>query len=370
MGNTADGLTAARRQRLSAAIERTCAYLLSRQHAPGYWVGELEADASVSAGYTPLMVLMQGAADPLRQQKACRQLLRKQNPDGSWSAYAGGPGDLNVSIQCYFSLKLSGVGADDHDCCLRRARAFILGAGGIGQANLITKVWLALFGQFDWRDTPSVPPELILLPRWAYINLYELASWSRATIVALSVLLTLRPVWPVPASASVAELYVEPPERRRYAPGRAPRLLSWQSAFLGLDRLLKLYERLPCKPGRRRALQRTSAWIVDHQEADGSWGGILLPWIYSLAALKCLGYPLSDPAIRCGLAGLEGFIVEDGFRICERALPRPRRYVGGGPRSGAGGADRRGRGGQACGHRACPALGAQHAVPRWRLGRL
>ena len=27
---------------------------------------------------------------------------------------------------------------------------------------------------------PAVPPEIILLPRWFYINIYEMSSWSRA----------------------------------------------------------------------------------------------------------------------------------------------------------------------------------------------
>ncbi len=303
------GTPVARRQRVTAAIDRGCAYLLARQNAQGYWVGALEADASVSAGYGPLMLMMQGAVNPERQRKACRQVRRKQNPDGSWSAYEGGPGDLSVSIQCYWSLKLAGAAQDDP--CLQKARAFILGAGGIGKANLITKVWLALFGQFDWRDTPSIPPELILLPNGAYINLYEFASWSRATIVALSVLLTLRPVFQAPGQVSLEELYVEPPGRRRYPPGQAERALSWAGVFLGLDRLFKFYERLPFKPGRQWALRRMEQWIVDRQEADGSWGGIMLPWIYSLAALKALGYPQSHPVIQRGLAGLEGFIIED-----------------------------------------------------------
>ena len=32
-----------------------------------------------------------------------------------------------------------------------------------------------------------------------------------------------------------------------------------------------------------------SSGIVDHQEEDGSWGGIQPPWVYSLIALNVLG---------------------------------------------------------------------------------
>jgi squalene-hopene/tetraprenyl-beta-curcumene cyclase len=207
------------------------------------------------------------------------------------------------------ALKLAGVSAEEP--CLRRARTFILANGGIGKANVLTKIWLALFGQFDWQGTPTVPPEVILLPSWFYLNIYEFASWSRATIVALSLVLTLKPVCPVPEGAGVSEIYVEPEGQRRYPLSQAGGGPGWRRLFLLLDSLLKLYERLPVKPGRRKALHRTVEWILAHQEADGSWGGIMLPWVYALIGLKTLGYAPDHPALSRGLQGLEGFIAED-----------------------------------------------------------
>ncbi len=78
-----------------------------------------------------------------------------------------------------------------------------------------------------------------------------------------------------------------------------------------LDRLLRAYERRPLAPLRRLALARAERWIVRRQEADGSWGGIQPPWVYSLMALHLAGYPLEHPVIRRGLEGLERFMVED-----------------------------------------------------------
>ncbi len=308
-GSAATSWLPQEREALERAIERGQGYLLGRQSAQGYWVGELEADASVSAGYVPLTYLMLGRVEPARQRKVANYVRSKQNPDGSWSAYHGGPGDLSVTIQVYFALKLAGASPEEPG--MRRAREFILAEGGIGRANVIAKVWLALFGQFPWEATPAVPPEVMLLPNWFYLNPYEFASWSRATIVALSIVLTIRPTCQVPAFARLDELYVEPAGQRRYPLGKADRFWSWRNAFLGLDSLLKLYERLPAKPGRALALRRAAEWVVAHQEADGSWGGIMLPWIYSLAALKGLGYSVDHPIVARGLRGLEGFIVED-----------------------------------------------------------
>ena len=157
-------------QRLIQAIKKTQNYLLKRQAPAGYWVGELEADASVSAGYIPLMYFMLGEVDPERQQKVINFVKSKQAVDGSWSTYYGGDGDLNVSIQVYFAMKLAGIPASEP--FMQQARNFILARGGISQANVFTKIWLALFGQFDWRGTPTVPSRALVSTSTASV-----ASW-------------------------------------------------------------------------------------------------------------------------------------------------------------------------------------------------
>ena len=58
-------------------------------------------------------------------------------------------------------------------------------------------------------------------------------------------------------------------------------------------------------------MARAEHWIVRRQEADGSWGGIQPPWVYSLIALHLGGYPLDHPVMRRGLEGIERFMVED-----------------------------------------------------------
>ncbi len=301
------------RSAVETAIKKTQDYLLGIQSQEGYWVGELEADASVAAGYIPLMHFLTGKVDPERQQKVVNYAKSKQRVDGSWSTYFDGMGNLSVTICVYFALKLAGVSSEEP--FMQRAREFALACGGVANASVLTKIWLAIFGQFDWRGTPFIPPEIILLPNWFYLNIYEFASWSRATIVALTVVLAKKPVCHVPKFAHVSELWVEPDGKRDYSIGKVEKVFSWRSFFFGLDRLFKVWERLPFKPGRGLALRRVERWIVEHQETDGSWGGILLPWVYSLVALKILGHPVEYPSIAEGIKGLEGFIMEDSATL-------------------------------------------------------
>ena len=96
--------------------------------------------------------------------------------------------------------------------------------------------------------------------------------------------------------------------------------------------LLHFYERRPLKFLRRAALRRAERWIVQRQEADGSWGGIQPPWVYSLIALRLQGYSLEHPVMHAGITGLDGFTIEDDAGPTARGLPvpgvghRPRRH--------------------------------------------
>jgi len=60
-------------------------------------------------------------------------------------------------------------------------------------------------------------------------------------------------------------------------------------------------------PGRDAAVKRCLEWIIGHQDADGAWGGIQPPWIYSLMALRACGYPTEHPVLTKGLSALQGY---------------------------------------------------------------
>jgi len=290
------------------AVGRAQERLLSIQYPDGYWWGELETNVCMAAEYL-LLARFLDVADRRRWDKIVSYLRRQQLTDGTWSIYYGGPSDLNATIEAYFALKLAGVPPDDPT--MEKARRFVLSKGGVPKARIFTKIWLALFGQWDWRGVPMLPPELMLAPSWFPINIYEFASWARATVVAMLVILARRPVCPLPPAAHIDELYPAPRDQTDYSLPRKDGLLGWSTFFLALDNLLRLYERRGAKPFRRRALLAAERWILAHQEEDGSWAGIQPPWVYSLIALSLLGYPLDHPVMARGLQAFEGFVIED-----------------------------------------------------------
>ncbi len=296
------------RSALERAVQRAQDWLLVQQHPEGYWWGELESNVTITAEYL-LLTHFLGVADQGRWRKIARYIKSKQLADGTWNKFYGGPSDLDTTVEAYFALKLAGE--DPNAEPMKQAREFILSRGGIPNVRVFTKCWLALFGQWDWKGVPMMPPEFIFLPKWFPLNIYEFGSWARATMAAMLILMTTRPTRSLPDYASLDELYLSPEERRRHNIYRpTEEALSWKNLFISVDVLLRVYHRLPWKPLRKRALDKCAQWLLAHQEADGSWGGIQPPWVYALMGLHSLGYGLDHPAILKGLQGFEGFAHE------------------------------------------------------------
>jgi squalene-hopene/tetraprenyl-beta-curcumene cyclase len=275
-------------------IARAHGWFRRAQFEDGYWWAELESNATMDAEYV-LMTHFLGARDDTIWRGVAHDIRSYQRDDGSWGLYAGAPGDLSTTIECYFALRLTG----DRGPHLARGRQFIAARGGLARARVFTRIWLALCGEWSWDDLPAMPIELMLVPPRAPLSIYRFASWARGTIVPLLVLMNDRPVRPVPASASLADLRIGAalPIEPRDAADRV---------FLAIDAALRRYHRAPWHPLRSRARRAAERWLVDHQEADGSWGGIQPPWVYSMMALHTLGYPADHPMIRRGLDGMHG----------------------------------------------------------------
>jgi squalene-hopene/tetraprenyl-beta-curcumene cyclase len=297
-------------QRLDAAIERATGWLLSLQHEGGYWWGELESNVTITTEHVFLRHIL-GNTDKTETAKAARYISTQQRGDGTWGNWFEGPGDLSTTIEAYLALKMAGTSPEAPE--MVRAREFILAQGGIEQARVFTKIWLAMMGEWDWKGIPILPPEFMFLPNWFPINIYSFACWARQTVAALTVVMTARPVVRLPEAARIDELYVNGRKRADLRiQDRKKTMLS--RLFMIADRILRLYDRLPYKPLRKRALRKAESWIIERQEEDGSWGGIQPPWVYSLIALNQLGYELGHPIMQKGMAGFygpTGFSIED-----------------------------------------------------------
>jgi len=297
---------------LDEAIERARDWLLSRQYPEGYWWGELESNATITAEHLFFTHIL-GIRTQELWDKIARQLLAWQNEDGSWSLWYAGPGDLSTTTEAYVALKMAGVDPESPE--MRKAREWILARGGIERVRNFTKIWLALMGEWPWEGLPVIPPEVVLLPRWFPINIYEFASWARGTLVPLTIVYAYRPSFPIPPYARIDELF---PRGRKDADLSLPKKESiWGRLFMFADKALRVHERSRWKPLRRRAIKVAEEWILARQEYDGCWGGIQPAWVYSLLALYVLGHDPDGPVLKKGIEGFKRYsIEEDGkFRL-------------------------------------------------------
>jgi squalene-hopene/tetraprenyl-beta-curcumene cyclase len=278
-------------EKLESTIERGANHLLSLQTEAGYWVGELEADTTLESDYIYYLFVL-GKADPERIEKLATYVRQRQLPDGGWSIYPGGPSELNATCKAYFALKLAGDSVDSPQ--MTRARASVHRLGGLELTNSYTRFYLALVGAVGWELVPAIPPELMLLPNWFYINIYEFSSWTRGIVIPMMILSALRPNWKLPERAQVDELFKDP-TRKKAAFDWSNQLISWRNFFLALDRGLKFYERLPWKPLRQRALREAKSWLLEHMERSEGLATIYPAMMNSIFALVAMGYGPDDP---------------------------------------------------------------------------
>ncbi len=304
--NRASGLGSSGAEAGRVALRRAVDRLLALQEPGGWWKGELETNVTMDAEDMLLREFL-GIREAGPSARCADWIRSKQRDDGSWSNFHGGPAELSTTIESYVALRLAGDDPSEEHMCA--AAEYIRGAGGMQKARVFTHIWMALFGLWSWDQVPALPPELILLPSWVPLNVYDFACWARQTVVALSVVLAMRPVRPLPFT--LEEL--DGPEP--FAEPKGSSLVG--RALVAGDRLMQVYQRRPLAPLRRFALARAERWIVDRQEADGGWGGIQPPWVYSLIALHLLGYPLEHPVIENGLAGMQSFTIDDDSRRVE-----------------------------------------------------
>jgi squalene-hopene/tetraprenyl-beta-curcumene cyclase len=272
---------------LDRALDRGAQRLLELEHPDGWWKGELESNVTMTAQHLFWHHVL-GLRTRELDRKIANELLARRREDGTWAIWFEGPPDLDTTIEAYAALKLAGVEPG------RRSRDFIRREGGIAKARIFTKCFLALLGQWPWQRIVPIPPEVVLLPADGPVSIYDFSCWARGTFVPLAVTSALRPVRP--ADIDLREIGARPNESR--PPPRPPLL-------------------------RRRAIGLAERWVREHQEADGSWGGIQPPWVWSILMLAALGHGFEDETLRRAVDGWDGFTIDDGDRLRPEACQSP-----------------------------------------------
>jgi squalene-hopene/tetraprenyl-beta-curcumene cyclase len=290
---------------LEADIDRAVQALVRRQRPDGHWVFELEADATIPSEYILLRHYLGEPEDQELERKIAIYLRRIQGGHGGWPLFRGGTFDISASVKAYFCLKMIGDRPDAPH--MVRARNAILACGGAERANVFTRILLAQFGQLPWAHVPTMPVEIILLPRWFPIHLSRMSYWARTVIVPLLVLAALRKRALNPRGIGIRELFAtadrSPPRRAAHAHR------GWSLFFNTLDRCLKAAEPLWPKKMRRRAVERCVAFVTERLNGEDGLGAIYPAMANSVMMYDALGYPPDHPDYATARRSIEKLLV-------------------------------------------------------------
>ncbi|HWB01027.1 MAG TPA: prenyltransferase/squalene oxidase repeat-containing protein, partial [Pirellulales bacterium] len=155
----------------------------------------------------------------------------------------------------------------------------------------------------------------VLLPNWFPVNLYAMSSWSRTIVVPLAIMAAHKPVKRIDPRFGIRELFFKRPEN--WPPLRCvglkggTGLFSWDRFFRSINAVIKVCEQRNWLPLRRRALAKAERWMVDRFTGSDGLGAIFPPMIFSIIALRCLGYRDDSPELRYCYERLEGLFLEE-----------------------------------------------------------
>ena len=304
------------------ALSMAVRHAFDTMNSDGHWCGELLSNVTITAEH--IFFCQAVGVDLSADSEAYKEyLLSQQRRDGSWSIAPDHPGDVSTSAEAYLALKILGVSAATLE--MQQAREFIRGVGGIAKVRVISRIYFAQFGLFPWEAVPQLPAEFIFMPSQLPINVYALSSWARSLIVPLLITRHHQPIYALPNGRTASNDFIDElwlDAENKMVPYGPTLLELWRNDTLGcifgvLDKVLYNLGGLRRFPLRGSARRQCVNWILEHQENNGDWAGIIPPMHASILALLLEGFTIEDPRLQRGLSAIEQFTWQDddGKRI-------------------------------------------------------
>jgi squalene-hopene/tetraprenyl-beta-curcumene cyclase len=307
---------------LEASVARAADAILADQHPDGYWLYQLEADATIPAEYVLLVHYLAETPNLELEAKIARYLRRIQRADGGWPLFTDGAMDVSATVKAYFALKMIGdLPEAEH---MQRARRAIIAAGGAEKSNVFTRILLALFGVVSWRAVPMMPVEITLLPEWFPFHLSKVSYWARTVIVPLLVLNAKRPKARNPKGVRIDELFFDAPVNAGMA-ARAPHQhQGWFMLFRCVDAVLRAADPLFPRHTRQRAIEAAVSFVDERLNGEDGLGAIFPAMANSVMMYDVLGYPEDHPHRAIARKSIEKLLIvdeaPDGEAYCQPCL--------------------------------------------------
>jgi len=305
------------RGHLDSVIAEALNGLKDDQNRDGHWCFDLEADATIPAEYIMLHHYL-GEIDQTIvgrdyteiERRICLYLRRIQEEHGGWPLYYRGDFNISASVKAYFALKLAGEDIDAPH--MVRARNAILAHGGLADCNVFTRIALCLFEQLPWRAVPTMPPEILFLPKWFPFHIDKVAYWSRTVMIPLFVLGALKPKAVNPKRIDLRELMVKPADQVRCFMHN-PTGTRLGDALIKVDKFVHRFidPYIPAKL-RAKAIGKCVAWTTERLNGEDGVGAIFPAMANTVMAFEALGYAKDHPDLVIAKESIEKLVTDKG----------------------------------------------------------
>lgn len=279
-------------------IGRLANELVRRQEPDGTWRFCFENGTALDVSVIVLFRLLNTGSEELIRSLHDR-ILAAQQPEGCWRWYEDErEGNLSATVEAYYALLCSGYSRPE-DEPIRRARRYIQAAGGIGRATgLLTKALLAATGQRKWPvSLSSIPIEILLLPPSFPVSFFDFSGYSRVHLVPLLIMAGRDFSLKTPLTPDLSDLYAGRTWDEEVISRENRDLLAHIQA--GINRLIG-----PPQHIRQAAVKRAEQYMLERIEADGSLYTYASSTVLMVFALLALGYDRRHPVITHAVDGL------------------------------------------------------------------
>ncbi|MCM3776478.1 terpene cyclase/mutase family protein [Fictibacillus phosphorivorans] len=273
-------------RKIEIDVHKRCNELLSMQKPDGTWRFCFENPLITDAYMLILLRTLEYRNEKIIKQITDR-IRSQQSPDGLWRVYSNEePANLSATIQAYTALLYSRYYKSNDDK-LQPAREFIIKNGGLKEADLITKVFLAMNGLYMWPDVPIDPAILFSLPLTAPINQYDISSYARGHFAPVLLMMDAKKKLTSKYTPDLSELYINGDE--------SSQLEEWVNLFSLLN-IRDYYSQLK--------KENLLSYIQSHIEPDGTLLSYSLTTIFMIYALLTNGYSRDSDVIQNAMNSL------------------------------------------------------------------
>ncbi|KAE8705692.1 Lupeol synthase [Hibiscus syriacus] len=111
------------------------------------------------------------------------------NEDGGWGQHIEGHSTMFGTALSYITLRLLGEGPEDgEEMAVARGRKWILDHGGLVGIPSWGKLWVTVFGLYEWDGCNPMPPEFWLLPNILSVHPGKMLCYCRLFYMPMSYL--------------------------------------------------------------------------------------------------------------------------------------------------------------------------------------